>query len=90
MKIESVYAEKDVLFPLKSELVKKLKGFADKQFPIFSLSEVDIDRVLLLLSYYCVENGNKALPHIHKDTLLKMIQWDDDDGGVVRVETWAT
>ena len=88
--MEGMYRKKDILrLPHKYEFIKELKSFANKyHHSLDNLTEEQISDVLSLLSWYCYDEGNKALAKIYKNNLLQMVQYEDGDCGH-RFEMWG-
>lgn len=84
------YKKQDVLaIPKKPQVVKAIKELADEKLShLFTLTEQDINRVLLALSYYCEHKGAKATKKIYERNLLQMFQYEDGACGH-RFEMWA-
>lgn len=84
------YKKKDILeMPEKDKFVSEVKTLADEKLShLFMLTKDEINNVLTALSIYCEDTGAKANEKIYEDTLLQMIQYQENDCGH-RFEHWA-
>jgi len=88
--MRKAYREKDCLNMLSKEaLVEAIAEYSAQNLGhLFTLDKKQIANVLEALSWYCTQEGIKAVPQVHDNTLLRMVQFANDDVAH-RIETWG-